>query len=55
MCTAIAGVAFAAEGGKESSAVQRISEAKTVFQEIMAAGDKGIPHEIQNKAVLPLW
>ncbi len=51
VCTAIVTTAaFAAEGTKENEAVQRISEAKTVFQEIMAAGDQGIPHDLLHKA-----
>ena len=50
VCTAIAGAVLAAEGDKENQAVQRISEANTVFQEIMAAEDKGIPHDLLHKA-----
>ncbi len=42
---------FAAPGDKERrQAAERLTEASTVFSEIMNAGDKGIPHDLVAKA-----
>ena len=42
---------FAAPGDKERrQAAERLTEASTVFTELMNAGDKGIPHDLVEKA-----
>lgn len=41
---------FAAHKNNAPTAVKRLSEAATVFSEIMAAPDKGIPQDLLNKA-----
>lgn len=43
-------VLAAADGPDKNDATQRIQEAKTVFQEIMASDDKAIPHDLLHKA-----
>jgi lipid-binding SYLF domain-containing protein len=43
---AFAGLAYA----EDNDAVERISDAKTVFTEIMASADKGIPRDLLEKA-----
>lgn len=48
----VLGLLLAASGGvfAANDAVKRIDEAATVFNEIMAAPDKGIPHDLLDKA-----
>jgi SH3 domain-containing YSC84-like protein 1 len=42
---------FAAPGDKDRrEAAERLTEASTVFSELMNAGDKGIPHDLVEKA-----
>jgi lipid-binding SYLF domain-containing protein len=42
---------FAAPGDKERrQAAERLTQASTVFSELMNAGDKGIPHDLVEKA-----
>lgn len=43
-------MAGAALGGHENTAKDRVTEAHTVFQEIMAANDKGIPQDLLSAA-----
>lgn len=50
LITLVAALAGSALAKEEAKAVQRIEEARAVFQEIMDAGDKSIPVDLLEKA-----